>query len=145
MSNAETAALVRALLHGVPEAHLATCEGRQPRVRPLSVAAVEGRCFYLASYSHWGKVAEIAANPLAELSYMDEAKRHLRITGTARIVPDAATRRRIWEAFPLMQRYFASPDDSAYTLIELRAERVRVKDTWELEYRELAPEALEDL
>ncbi len=132
-------ALALELLKTVPEADLATCEGSQPRVRPVSIAAVEGAELYVASFAHWGKVAEVAANPRVELSYMDAAKRHLRLTGKAALVEDEAEKRRLWEAFPMMQGYFAQPDDPGYALLRITVERARVKDTWELEYREVEP------
>jgi len=130
------------LLHRLREAHLATCEGDQPRVRPLSVALVEGPTLYLASFHHWGKVSEIAANPRTEISYVDGGGRHLRLTGCATLREEPELKEKVYLAFPLIQRYFTGPADPRYSLIEFRAERVRVKDAWELEYREIAPSEL---
>ena len=43
----------------------------------------------------------------------------------------------------MMQRYFADPADPDYALLEFCAQRVRVKDGWELEYREVPVAALQ--
>lgn len=142
MAQPTDARTLAASLLTLPEAHLATCDGDQPRVRPLSIALVEGATLYVASFSHWGKVAEIATNPRAEISYVDPEGRHLRLTGQARLREEQALKKRVFDAFPLMSRYFSGPEDTRYTLIEFRAERVRVKDAWELEYRELDPAEL---
>lgn len=127
------------LLRTVPEADLATCEGDQPRVRPVSIAAVEGSDVFVASFAHWGKVAEVTANPRVELSFMDAQKRHVRLTGTATLVGEASEKHRIWESFPMMQGYFPTADDPRYALLRVEVARVRVKDAWELEYREVEP------
>ena len=139
----EAGELARLLLTTLREAHLATCDAGQPRLRPVSVALVEGAALYIASFRRWGKVAEILVNPRAELSFLDPSGRHLRLTGEVWLREEPALRRRVWETFPMMQRYFADPADPDYALLEFCAQRVRVKDGWELEYREVPVAALQ--
>jgi uncharacterized pyridoxamine 5'-phosphate oxidase family protein len=134
--------LVQTLLRSVPEAHFATVDGDQPRVRPVSIARVQGDRIWFASFRRWGKIAEIQVNPRSELSFVDTRGRHLRLTGTALLEEGAQIKRQVWDSFAMMQRYFPDPSDPGYALIEFRVERVRVKDAWELDYREVEPAEL---
>ncbi len=50
---------------------LASVDGDQPRLRPISPVRTEGFTVYMASLRSYHKTAEIAANPKGELCYMD--------------------------------------------------------------------------
>ncbi len=64
--------------------YLATCDGDQPRVRPVSPVKTDGFVVYVANMRFYHKTGEIAADPKVELCYMDEHHNQLRITGTRR-------------------------------------------------------------
>ena len=50
---------------------LATVDGDQPRLRPVSPVRTEGFTVYCANLRHYHKTGEIAANPRVELCYID--------------------------------------------------------------------------
>ena len=63
--------------------HLATVDGDQPRLRPVSPVRTEGFTVYVANLRGYHKTAEIAANPKVELCYLDDHHDQVRITGRA--------------------------------------------------------------
>ena len=71
--------------------YLATLDGNQPRLRPVSPVRTEGFTVYVANLRSYHKTGEIAANPRVELCYLDEQHHQVRITGTADVVTDRAT------------------------------------------------------
>src|SRR5437763_1234747 len=80
---------------------LATLDGDQPRVRPVSPVRTDHFTVYVANLRSYHKTAEIAANPKVELCYLADNHDQVRITGVAEIVRDRAVLQQIWDANPL--------------------------------------------
>ena len=118
-------------------AFLATVEGDQPRVRPVSPVAVEGNTIWVAAFRSSPKMKQLAANPNVEVCYMDAEHRHLRARGTTRVCADAAVKTRLWNAYPLMKGYFATADDPEYALIEITVRQGDVMESMDLAYQHL--------
>src|SRR5207245_2028413 len=76
--------------------YLATMDGDQPRLRPVSPVRTDGFTVYVANLRSYAKTAEIAANPKVELCYLDDHHDQVRITGRAEIVADRVLLREIW-------------------------------------------------
>src|SRR5438046_1516550 len=51
--------------------YLASIDGDQPRLRPVSPVRTEGFTVYVANLRNYHKTVEIAANPKVELCYLD--------------------------------------------------------------------------
>ena len=130
-------ALAEKVLSSSDVAFLATCDGDQPRVRPVSIALCEGMNLWIATYTNWNKVGQLQRNPRVEVIVLVDSGALVRIVGRGLIRDSAEDRRRVFEAFPLIRRYFSDPSDPDYTLIEVVADQVGVKDGWELEYRKV--------
>src|ERR1700676_2983486 len=77
---------------------LATMDGEQPRLRPVSPVRTDGFTVYVANLRGYHKTAEIAANARVELGYLDDKHDQVRITGTAEVVADRALLQEIWDA-----------------------------------------------
>src|SRR5258706_15745916 len=92
---------------------LATIDGDQPRVRPISPVRTDGFTVYVANLRGYHKTIEIAANPKVELGYLDEHHDQVRITGTAEVVTDSIVLREIWDANPLLRQYLGTIDNPA--------------------------------
>lgn len=116
---------------------LATIDGDQPRVRPVSPVRTEGFTIYVASLRFYGKTAEIAANPQVELCYLDQHHNQVRLTGVAEIVTDRTLLERIWNENPLMRQYLGSVDNPELIVYCIRPHRVRYMQEWALEYYEV--------
>lgn len=113
---------------------LATIDGDQPRVRPVSPVRTDGFTVYVANLRFYHKTAEIAAQPKVELCYLDAAHNQVRITGVAEIVTDRRLLQEIWDANPLMRQFLGSLDNPNLIVYRVRPTRVRYMQEWALEY-----------
>src|SRR5690349_17645989 len=105
--------------------HLASIDGDQPRVRPVSPVKTDGFTVYVANLRSYAKTAEIAANPKVELCYLDDHHDQVRITGMAEVVTDAAVLQEIWDANSLLRQYLGRIDNPEFILYRIRPTRVR--------------------
>ena len=133
----ELPALARAVIANAKFPQLATVDGDQPRLRPVSPVRVDGFTIYVANLRSYGKTHEIAANPKVELCYLDEHHDQVRITGTAEVLTDAALLREIWDSNPLLRRYLGSLENPALIIYRIRPARVRFMREWALEYHDV--------
>ena len=129
------------LARGVMEAarfpFLATLDGDQPRVRPVSPVRVDGFTVYVANLRGYHKTAELAANPKVELCYLDDQHDQVRLTGRAEIVTNRALLGEIWAANPLLRHYLGSPDNPELIVYRIVPGRVRFMREWALAYHEV--------
>ena len=133
----ELPALARGVIARAKFPQLATIDGEQPRVRPVSPVLVEGFAIYVANLRSYGKTREIAANPRVELCYLDDAHDQVRITGIAEVLTDRAKLQEIWEGNALLRRYLGSPENPELIIYRIRPERVRFMREWALDYHEV--------
>ncbi len=117
--------------------YLATMDGDQPRLRPVSPVKTDGFTIYIANLRPYHKTVEIEANPKVELCYLDEGHDQVRITGTAEVVTDRGVLEEIWDANPLLRQYLGSIDNPALILYRVRPNRVRYMQEWALAYYEV--------
>ena len=116
---------------------LATMDGGQPRLRPVSPVRTDGFTVYVANLRSYGKTREIAANPKVELCYLDDDHDQVRITGIAETVTDRPTLESIWETNPLLRSYLGSIDNPELIIYRITPDRVRFMREWALEYLEV--------
>lgn len=116
---------------------LATIDGDQPRVRPVSPVRTDGFTVYVANLRAYHKTQEIAANQKVELCYLDSNHDQVRITGLAEIIADRAVLQEIWDANPLLRQYLGSLDNPQLIVYRVRPTRVRYMKEWALEYHEV--------
>src|SRR5438876_7193666 len=84
--------------------HLATMDGDQPRLRPVSPVKTDGFTVYVANLRGYHKTLEIEANPKVELCYLDDHHDQVRITGRADVVTDRILLQEIWNTNPLLRQ-----------------------------------------
>jgi general stress protein 26 len=133
--------LARAVIAADRFPYLATMDGDQPRLRPVSPVRTDGFVVYVANLRCYHKTSEIAANPKVELCYLDDHHDQVRITGTAEVVTDRALLQEIWDANPLLRQYLGSIDNPQLILYRIRPNRVRFMKEWALDYHEVPVEA----
>jgi len=129
--------LARAVIAADRFPYLATNDGDQPRLRPVSPVRTEGFTIYVANLRRYHKTLEIGANPKVELCYLDQKHDQVRITAVAETVTDAAIIKDIWDANPLLRQYLGSVDNPELIIYKLRPERVRYMREWALAYHEV--------
>ena len=129
------------LAHGVIAAdrfpHLATIDGDQPRLRPVSPVRTEGFTVYVANLRRYHKTLEIAANSKVELCYLDQNHSQVRITAVAETVTDAIIIKGIWDSNALLRRYLGNVDNPELIIYKLRPKRILYMREWALEYHEV--------
>ena len=116
---------------------LATIDGDQPRVRPVSPVRTDHFTVYVANLRSYHKTSEIAANPKVELCYLAANHDQVRITGVAEMLQDRALLQQIWDANPLLRQYLRSIDNPELIVYRIRPTRVRFMKEWALEYYEV--------
>ncbi len=116
---------------------LATIDGLQPRVRPVSPVRTDGFTVWVASMRTSGKTGELDANSRVELCYLTPDHDQVRITGSAEYVSDPAQRQSIWDANPLLRAYLKSIDNPEFVLYRIVPLKVRFMREWALEYHEV--------
>lgn len=129
--------LARATMKDAKFPVLATMDGDQPRVRPVSPVRTDGFTVYVANLRQYGKTREIAANPKVELCYTDDRHNQVRITGTAEILVDRPLLEEIWNSNPLLRAYLGTIDNPALIIYRIVPNRVRYMKEWALEYYEV--------
>lgn len=134
---AELPALALATMKAAKFPMLATIDGDQPRLRPVSPVRTEGFTVFVANLRRYGKTAEIAANPKVELCYTDDEHNQVRITAVAEVLEDTELLAEIWAGNPLLRAYLRTPDNPDLIIYHLKPNRVRYMREWALEYFEV--------
>lgn len=125
------------VLASTPFPMLATADGDQPRVRPVSPVKTEGFVVWVASLRSSNKTLELERNPRVELCYLSDSHDQVRISGRATLVTDRALIVEIWNANPLLRVYLKTPDNPEFMLYRIDPLRVRFMREWALEYQEV--------
>lgn len=134
-------AIARETMAAAKFPQLATIDGDQPRLRPVSPVRTDGFTVYVANLRSYSKTAEIAAQPKVELCYLDGDHNQVRITGVAEILSDGVLLRDIWYSNALLRQYLGTIDNPELIVYRINPKRVRYMREWALEYHEvpLAP------
>ncbi len=123
--------------------YLATVDGAQPRLRPVSPVRTDGFTVYVANLRSYHKTAEIAANPKVELCYLDDQHNQVRVTGVAETVTESALLQEIWDSNPLLRQYLGQIDNPELLVYRIKPNRVRYMREWALEYINVPFEAVQ--
>lgn len=129
--------LAQATIRAARFPFLATIDGDQPRVRPVSPVRTDGFTVYVANLRSYHKTGEIEANPRVELAYLSPEHDQVRISGRAEVVRDRALLQEIWDANPLLRHYLGSIDNPELVVYRIVPERVRFMREWALEYHDV--------
>jgi general stress protein 26 len=117
---------------------LATVDGDQPRLRPVSPVKTEGFTVYVASLHSSNKTGEVEANRKVELCYMTDGHDQVRITGVASRVTDPAVLQPVWDSNPLLRAFLGTIDNPEFILYKVTPNRVRFMREWALDYQEVS-------
>ena len=137
---AKLSKLARDVMNEAKFPMLASIDGEQPRLRPVSPVKTDGFTVYVANLKAYHKTQEIAANPKVELCYMDSKHDQVRITGKAEVLEDESEIQAIWEANPLLRQYLGTPENPMLIIYKIIPQQVRFMREWALEYYEVPVE-----
>ena len=116
---------------------LATIDGDQPRLRPVSPVRTDHFTIHVANLRSYHKTGEISANPNVELCYVDDGHNQVRLSGRAEPEVDRAVLQEIWDTSPLLRQYLGTPDNPQLIVYRITPRRVRYMQEWALEYYEV--------
>jgi general stress protein 26 len=116
---------------------LASMDGDQPRVRPVSPVKTADFTAYVASFRSSHKTGEIRDNAKVELCYMSEQHDQVRITGMAEEVVERDVIQEIWNTNPLLRSYLGSIDNPDFMLYRIVPIHVRFMREWALDYHDV--------
>jgi general stress protein 26 len=131
------AELAHAVIRAARFPQLATIDGDQPRVRPVSPVRTDGFTVYVANLRAYHKTVELQANPKVELCYLDDRHDQVRITGVAEVVTDRSVLQQIWDGNPLLRQYLGSLENPQLIVYRILPSRVRFMREWALDYHEV--------
>ena len=134
---AQLPALAQGVMKEAKFPMLASIDGDQPRLRPVSPVKTDGFTVYVANLKAYHKTQEIAANPKVELCYMDSKHDQVRITGKAQVLKDEPEIQEIWESNPLLSQYLGTSDNPMLIIYKIVPKQVRFMREWALEYHEV--------
>ena len=117
---------------------LASMDGDQPRVRPVSPVKTTEFTAFVASFRSSHKTGELLANEKVELCYMSDKHDQVRITGVAEVETSRDVIESIWEANPLLRSYLGTPDNPDFMLYRIVPTHVRFMREWALEYHDVS-------
>ncbi len=130
-------AVARAIVAETKFPMLATMDGDQPRLRPVSPLRTEGFTVFIGNLKSYHKTEEIADNPRVELCYLAKDHNQVRITARAEIETDQQLLMEIWQKNPLLKHYLGSIDNPDLIVYRCIPNRVRFMQEWALSYHEV--------
>jgi len=101
---------------------VATSEGDQPRVRPVTLVPLNDR-LYVTTGTNDAKVKQLVQNPRSEFCLLLEEGGHkgsLRVECLTRIVDDPDTKANVYHNVSFADEFWSGPEDPTYTLIEFK-------------------------
>jgi len=101
--------------------YLATAEGDQPRVRPITLLNLEEK-FWIATSPRSAKSRQILRNPNVEFCYplsTDCSTGYIRVSGIATITRDTDVIERIGNQIPFLTEHWTGTQDPNFCLIRI--------------------------
>jgi general stress protein 26 len=120
---------------------LATAEGVQPRVRPMSLVYLDGKCWCMTNTKSM-KVKQIQKNPKVEFCLFLQEKGsdgYIRVAGAAKIITGREKKSRIANYCSFFGKHFKGVDDPDYTLIEISPVEIEYLRPGEFKLRKFKP------
>ena len=112
---------VEEIMEGEITVYLATAEGDQPRVRPVTLVKNED-AYYVITGSEDAKTKQIHSNGKVEVVVpvtQENRTGYIRFSALATIVTNPSIRTRVATATGYFLNYFKSPKDPRYALLHL--------------------------
>jgi general stress protein 26 len=115
-------------------AYLATSDGDQPRVRPVSPIVEDDMSIWVTTYSTSRKVKQIRENPKICLVFVEQpdGDKAAIVIGEAQITPDIAEKERVWKlaTFDPWEHYPNGPDSDEFCLLKIVINKIEWRDSW---------------
>ena len=117
--------MVKNFMKEVGWGFLATSDGKKVGVRPIGSCVWEGNELWAATRDGTEKVLQLRKVPYAEYCFSDRGGKHLRIAGPCIISTNNDDKLKLYEAIPILKKYYKDPSDPKYVVIRMKPERIR--------------------
>jgi general stress protein 26 len=115
-------------------AYLATCDGDQPRVRPVSPIVEDDMSIWVTTGGTSRKVKQIRQNPKICLAFVElpNGDKAAIVIGEARIIPDIKRKKRVWKLAPfdLYEHFPDGPDSNDFCLLKIIVKNIEWRESW---------------
>jgi general stress protein 26 len=116
-------------------AFLATSDGDQPQVRPVSPIVEDDMSVWVATFGSSRKVKQINKNPKVCLSFVQHpsGEKSAIIFGEAEVVGDMVQKKRVWNLAPydISQHFPEGPESKEYCVLKINPKRIEWWESWE--------------
>lgn len=113
-------------------AYLATSDGDQPRVRPVSPIIEDDMSVWITTYSTSRKVRHIQKNANICLAFVEQpdGDKAATVIGEARIIQDIRKKRRVWKLAPfdLYEHFPDGPDSDDFCVLKIIVKRIEWRE-----------------
>jgi len=134
MNPSEEQKIVSIMKDNCLHAYLATSDGDQPRVRPVSPIIEDDMSVWVTTRSTSRKVKQLRENPKICLAFVEppDGDKAAIVIGEARIIPDIENKRRVWKLAPfdLYEHFPDGPDSDDFFVLKIIVKRIEWRDSW---------------
>jgi general stress protein 26 len=134
MNSSDKQQIVKIMKEICLHAYLATCDGDQPVVRPVSPIVEDDLSVWITTFNSSRKVKQIKQNPKVCLAFVEQPRgdKAATIIGQAEIIPDMEEKKRIWKlaTFDLLQYFPDGPESKEYCLLKINIGKIEWRDSW---------------
>ena len=143
MNRSEKEKIVAIMKNNFFGAHLATCDGTQPRVRPVAPIVEDDLSVWVATHCSSRKVQQIRENPRICLAFMEHpgGDKVAIASGEAEMVEDLNAKKRVWKlaTFDLSRFFPQGPEPPEFCLLRIKLEKIEWRDSWASEVKIYVP------
>ena len=143
MNRSEEDKIVEIMKKNFFGAHLATCDGIQPRVRLVAPIVEDDLSLWVATHCSSRKMQHIRANPRISLAFMEHqgGDKVAIAIGEAEIVDDVNAKKRVWNiaTFDLSRFFSQGPGSPEFCLLRIKIKKIEWRDSWASEVKIYVP------
>lgn len=134
MNSSDRQKIVAIMKENSLHAYLATCDGGQPRVRPVSPIVEDNMSVWVTTYSTSRKVKQIRQNPKICLAFVEQPRgdKTAIVIGEAKIIPNLDEKKKVWDlaTFDLSEHFPNGPDSNEFCLLKIIIKKIEWRDSW---------------
>ena len=117
--------MVKSFMKEVGWGFLATSDGNKVGVRPMGSCVWMDNELWAATRDGTQKVLQLRKVPYAEYCFSDSEGKHVRIAGPCTISTNNDDKLKVYEAVPVLKKYYKDPSTPEYVVIRMKPERIR--------------------
>lgn len=131
---------VKKLMIEVGWGSFSTTDGKRADVRPMGGWAWFGSELWCATGASTAKVDQISKVPHGAYCFGTQEGKHVRIEGPCTISDDNEDKQKLFDANPILKNFIPDPTAPEYVVIRMKPERIRLMNSTDMTYTEIAPE-----